>query len=583
MPRLNRSAALVVTVVSAVLTAHATGASAAAPGPRLRPSSATASASVSQAQAPLLAIDGNAATSWNSGGFPPQWIDIDLGCPAVLQTVRLLPNQVPPVGYATHEVQLAWVEYPAPSDYVTVATLAQTFTSGHWVQLDLPRTEVGVRHVRITTTASRSWVGWAEIELYEPTPSTRADTWGWDPGQNYNCVKAFGDGVGTDGKGTYLYQDCPDISHYWITSVFDKSYVPNDTPYISFKNESCGSRLIAHCTIDTLDGNPPIEPAARCSFSEAATAGGAPLSVGLDESIQLSADLAWTHDDSRHGATRSAIGWLVRNPANPAETWSVELDCTSPDWTEAEDTTHPASLVPYYRHIARATERGSYSVTLKPEGWTGEEGRPRAGFVCSELAAGWPVGIADLDIGAVTRRVAEDMATVHWSEVPQYSDNPFPAPAGGWASICLDSDWVLVELVAARRLPSNPLGFGSGQARTDLWASGITLTHAPASIPGFTISVAPPVLSVGQGGTRTSTVTIAVLAGFNDTITLSVSGLPAGATATFNPPSIAAPGSGSSALSLTAGTSTPAGTSTITITGSGGGLVRKALVTFTVQ
>jgi hypothetical protein len=63
-------------------------------------------------------------------------------------------------------------------------------------------------------------------------------------------------------------------------------------------------------------------------------------------------------------------------------------------------------------------------------------------------------------------------------------------------------------------------------------------------------------------------------------VSLSIAGLPAGATATFNPTSVTA--GGSSTLSLSAGASTPTGPATLTITGTGTSATHTTTVTWTV-
>ncbi|MGH9739186.1 MAG: SBBP repeat-containing protein [Candidatus Acidiferrales bacterium] len=87
----------------------------------------------------------------------------------------------------------------------------------------------------------------------------------------------------------------------------------------------------------------------------------------------------------------------------------------------------------------------------------------------------------------------------------------------------------------------------------------------PPPTPDFTISTSSPV-TVTQGGSGQSTITVAPLNGFADPVNLSASGSPAGVKATFNPSQIEG-GSGTSALTLTTSASTPTGTSFITITG----------------
>jgi hypothetical protein len=109
----------------------------------------------------------------------------------------------------------------------------------------------------------------------------------------------------------------------------------------------------------------------------------------------------------------------------------------------------------------------------------------------------------------------------------------------------------------------------------------LSIVFNPTTSPDFTISASPSSVSVVQGGSGTTTVSTTVSGGFNSAVSLSASGLPTGATATFSPTSIAAPGSGSSTLTLRPGTAA-AGTYTVTITGTGGGKTHSTTVSFTV-
>ena len=102
------------------------------------------------------------------------------------------------------------------------------------------------------------------------------------------------------------------------------------------------------------------------------------------------------------------------------------------------------------------------------------------------------------------------------------------------------------------------------------------------SAPSFLMSASPTLLSVAQGSKVTSTITTNISGGFNNPISLSASGLPSGATASFNPNPIPAPGAGSSTMTITSGVNTPSGTYPITVTGSGGGIQQTTTVTLTV-
>ena len=94
----------------------------------------------------------------------------------------------------------------------------------------------------------------------------------------------------------------------------------------------------------------------------------------------------------------------------------------------------------------------------------------------------------------------------------------------------------------------------------------------------FTISAAPTGLTVPQGSNGTSTITVALQGGFNGTISLSVSGLPNGVTASFNPGSTTT----TSSLTLTASATAATGTVAVTVTGSSLGLTSTATINLTV-
>jgi hypothetical protein len=105
----------------------------------------------------------------------------------------------------------------------------------------------------------------------------------------------------------------------------------------------------------------------------------------------------------------------------------------------------------------------------------------------------------------------------------------------------------------------------------------LTLTIAAQALPDFSISATPASQTVARGSGVNYNATVTPLLGFNGAVTFTATGLPAGATATFNPTSVT--GAGSSVMTLTAGAATPSGTYTITITGSSGSLTHSTTVT----
>lgn len=105
---------------------------------------------------------------------------------------------------------------------------------------------------------------------------------------------------------------------------------------------------------------------------------------------------------------------------------------------------------------------------------------------------------------------------------------------------------------------------------------------AGSATPAFTVSASPTSVSVVQGHSGTSKITTSVSGGFNSAISLSVSGLPTGVTASFSPTSIAAPGSGSSTLTINVASTAATGTHTLTVTATGGGITHTTTVSLTV-
>lgn len=99
----------------------------------------------------------------------------------------------------------------------------------------------------------------------------------------------------------------------------------------------------------------------------------------------------------------------------------------------------------------------------------------------------------------------------------------------------------------------------------------------------FSLAASPATLNVTQASSVNTTIATSTTGSFNSSISLAASGLPAGTTASFNPSSIAAPGSGPSTLTVTVGSTTPTGTYNISITGTGGGKSHTASITLTVS
>jgi subtilase family serine protease len=135
-------------------------------------------------------------------------------------------------------------------------------------------------------------------------------------------------------------------------------------------------------------------------------------------------------------------------------------------------------------------------------------------------------------------------------------------------------------------ITSGSCGTYSGITGYDLctgWGSpnttGLINTLAGSATPSFTLSDSPSSLTITQGGSGTSTVTVHDVNGFTGSVTLAASGLPSGVTATFG----TNPTTGTSVLTLTASATATTGTSTVTITGTSGSLTATTALALTVN
>ena len=113
------------------------------------------------------------------------------------------------------------------------------------------------------------------------------------------------------------------------------------------------------------------------------------------------------------------------------------------------------------------------------------------------------------------------------------------------------------------------------------WRTRIaSFKFASCGTPDYAVAASPASQSVVQGSSTSYTVTVTPSGGFTGTVSFSVSGLPAGAAATFNPTSV--PGSGTSTMSVTTSSTTPTGSYPLTITGTSGTQTHTASVTLVV-
>jgi len=144
-----------------------------------------------------------------------------------------------------------------------------------------------------------------------------------------------------------------------------------------------------------------------------------------------------------------------------------------------------------------------------------------------------------------------------------YNPNPVTPPANG------SDNSALTVNVAGSVAPGSYNFQARGTSGTTVHTFPMILTVTAVG-GDFSLSAAPPSQTVVRGQSTTYTVSVTTAGGFGGTVSLSASGLPRGATATFNPASVT--GGGTSVMTVSTQKKTPRGTHTITIVGSSGTL-----------
>jgi uncharacterized membrane protein len=117
--------------------------------------------------------------------------------------------------------------------------------------------------------------------------------------------------------------------------------------------------------------------------------------------------------------------------------------------------------------------------------------------------------------------------------------------------------------------------------------STVTIAVQPAAQPNFVLAASPSSQTTVQGDVATYTVNVNRTGGYSGTVSLDVSGLPKGVTASWSPSSTLAGTSSTATLTVQTAGNTQADTNSLTITGSGtiagSSVSRSAAVTLIVQ
>jgi hypothetical protein len=147
---------------------------------------------------------------------------------------------------------------------------------------------------------------------------------------------------------------------------------------------------------------------------------------------------------------------------------------------------------------------------------------------------------------------------------------------GDYSSMAIDPSDDCTFWYTNQYIPSN----GTFNWKTRV--ASFKLPNCPATVTNnFSITATPASQTITQGGSGPYTVATATTSGAAQSVNLSVSGLPTGASASFSPNPITS--GSSSTMSVTVGSSTAPGTYSLTITGTGSSASHSTSVTLVVN
>ena len=181
------------------------------------------------------------------------------------------------------------------------------------------------------------------------------------------------------------------------------------------------------------------------------------------------------------------------------------------------------------------------------------------------------------------RVVCADTITYDWASVTVVGSSTITALANTCSN---DGTWhqatVSLTALAGQTVTLNFKAHDDNNAGDPTYAlyDDVVISGA-APTPDFSLALSTGAVSSSGSAAATATATVAPISGFTSAVSLSASGVPTGASASFSPASVAG-GSGSSTLTLTPGTAA-AGTYALTISGTGGGQTHTASLSWTLS
>jgi hypothetical protein len=203
-----------------------------------------------------------------------------------------------------------------------------------------------------------------------------------------------------------------------------------------------------------------------------------------------------------------------------------------------------------FESTASAAPAPGYSVTASPS-TTAVQAGASASYTLTLTAVGGYTSPVFLTAGGLPS-----------GGIASFAPNPVTPTAGGTTST------LSVATSSSTAMGSYPITITAYGANASLTVRRTTVTLTVATVPTFSIAASPPSASVSGAGAASYSVSLTASGGYSSPVTLSASGLPAGASASFAPNPVTPSASGApSSMKVSTSANTPAGSYTLSISG----------------
>ncbi|WP_329578514.1 glycosyl hydrolase family 18 protein [Kitasatospora sp. NBC_01250] len=257
--------------------------------------------------------------------------------------------------------------------------------------------------------------------------------------------------------------------------------------------------------------------------------------------------------------------WATAKGVNTLSFWALERDNGGCVGTAGSDTCSGIAQNTWdFSHAGEPFTSGGgvvtndFSLAASPASGSVQPGSSTSATVSTAVTSGSAQSVA-LTVSGAPAGVTATLS-------------PASVTAGG-------SSTLNISTTAATAPGSYPLTI-TGTAASGSHTAGYTLTVAGTGTNDFSVGVSPATGSVTAGGTASAAVSTAVTSGSAQSVALTVSGAPAGVTATLSPASVTA--GGSSTLNISTTAATAPGSYPLTITGTAASGSHTAGYTLTV-